>query len=759
MTDTRSDYDATRLRAVFEGSFTYAAGFARNTHRFASRPALRDPETDRSWTYAALGADVDRVAGWLVRHGAGRGSVVMVELANSPEFAIVYLACHRIGAVFSPTNYRLAPEEVAFIVDDSAPVVLVHDAARTEVLAAALRAADHHPDHVVTVGGEDDGFADLLAADPVTAEELAATEPRSTWDETTRLYTSGTTGRPKPVPLPSLVEVLSAHDVVMHFPLGPFDKTLNMSPLFHRGGLYSGGPNPVFYVGAELTTLRQFDAERVLDLVETEHLTFLIGAPTNLVQLADAQERRPRDLSSLHGIVTMGAPLDRAAALRYQELLTPRIFNGYGTTETFWNTFLRPEDLPEGAGSTGRASTDDDIAVVRVYDDRLADPTDVVAQDGTEVGEFAVRTVKSGYSYRNPGLEAEKFADGWFYPGDLATWDEHERVTIVGRKDDMIISGGENVHPVQVEAALQEHPGVADAIVVGVPDERWGQVVVAYVVRAAGRLPEDDREAVAVLEEWTGSHPGLARFKRPRRYRFVDELPYNATGKKVHYLAAQRAAEDDAAGLLIGPVGRPRRRRALRPVRLVDVARRGAPEQTGQQPADLRADAQADERGERGREGVGVERGHRDEPDRARHEQQERREERHGRGDHRHEPLEQPRRHEQQRRGHARGDDAAPQRRRPAHDRVGGDHDGDGHERQPPAGAEDEAEPHGEGDHRDPRDPVGGHGLPAAAQRAHPGDLADERRRGRIDPQPGQGAARSDAGGHEREHDEALHEP
>jgi len=557
MTETRSDYDPTRFREVFQSSYTYANGFARNVHRFADRPALRDPDTDRSWTYAELGADVDRVAGWLVRHGAGRGSVVMVELFNSPEFAILYLAAHRIGAVFSPTNFRLAPDEVAFIIEDSAPVVLVYDAARTADITAALASAPHHPDHVVVVGAGtragDVPFAEVLASDAVAADELAATEPRSTYDETTRLYTSGTTGRPKPVPLPSLVEVLSAHDVIMHFPLSPFDKTLNMSPLFHRGGLYSGGPNPVFYVGAELTTLRHFDADRVLDLVESERLTFLIGAPPNLVQLANAQEARPRDLSSLHGIVTMGAPLDRAAALRYQELLSPRIFNGYGTTETFWNTFLRPEDFPDGAGSTGRASTDDDVAVVRVHEDRLADPTDTVAKDGTEIGEFAVRTVKSGYSYRNPGLEAEKFANGWFYPGDLATWDEHERVTIVGRKDDMIISGGENVHPVQVEAALQEHPGVADSIVVGVPDERWGEVVTAYVVRAPGRLSEDDVAAAAELEEWTGSHPGLARYKRPRKYRFVTELPYNATGKKVHYVAKATAADDQAAGLLLEP--------------------------------------------------------------------------------------------------------------------------------------------------------------------------------------------------------------
>ena len=553
MTETRSDYDSTRFREVFEGSYTYANGFQRNTHRFATRPALRDPDTDRSWTYAELGDAVDRIGGWLVRHGAVRGSVVMVELFNSPEFAMLYLACHRIGAVFSPTNFRLAPDEVAFIVDDSAPVVLVHDAVRNDDLVAALESASHRPDHVVTVGGAHDGFAELLAAEPVTASELADTEPRSTYDETTRLYTSGTTGRPKPVPLPSLVEVLSAHDVIMHFPLSPFDKTLNMSPLFHRGGLYSGGPNPVFYVGAELTTLRHFDADRVLDLVESEQLTFLIGAPPNLVQLANAQERRPRDLSSLHGIVTMGAPLDRAAALRYQELLSPRIFNGYGTTETFWNTFLRPEDFPDGAGSTGRASTDDDVAVVRVYADKLAEPTDTVPQDGSEIGEFAVRTVKSGYSYRNPGLEAEKFANGWFYPGDLATWDEHERVTIVGRKDDMVISGGENVHPVQVEAVLQEHPGVADSIVVGVPDDRWGEVVVAYVVRDERGLPGDDTAAASALEDWTGSHPGLARYKRPRRYRFVTELPYNATGKKVHYLAKASALEDQVAGRFIEP--------------------------------------------------------------------------------------------------------------------------------------------------------------------------------------------------------------
>ncbi|MFF1875711.1 AMP-binding protein, partial [Kitasatospora herbaricolor] len=194
-------------------------------------------------------------------------------------------------------------------------------------------------------------FDDLLVPD---APSFRAPEGASVWDETSRLYTSGTTGMPKAVPLTSLNEVLTAHDVIMHFPLAPTDKTMNMSPWFHRGGNYCAGPNTAFYVGAEVVALPRFDAALVLDSVQEYGLTYVIGAPTNLERLADAQETEPRDLSSLHGIVTMGAPLDRAAALRYQRVLTPRIANGYGTTEAFWNTYLRPEDLPDAAGAAGR---------------------------------------------------------------------------------------------------------------------------------------------------------------------------------------------------------------------------------------------------------------------------------------------------------------------------------------------------------------------------------------------------------------------
>jgi acyl-CoA synthetase (AMP-forming)/AMP-acid ligase II len=185
---------------------------------------------------------------------------------------------------------------------------------------------------------------------------------------------------------------------------------------------------------------------------------------------------------------------------------------------------------------------------VRIYEDRLADPSDHVAKDGTEIGEVAVRSVKSGYAYVNqPEEQAARFKDGWLYIGDLATWDSDEYVTIVGRKDDMIISGGENVHPTQVEAVLTEHPGVSDAAVVGVPDERWGELVVAYVVRS------DETVDAAALEAHCHGHPMLAAYKRPRAYRFVDALPMTATGKKVHYQVRAQAAQDAAAGLLERP--------------------------------------------------------------------------------------------------------------------------------------------------------------------------------------------------------------
>ena len=537
-------YDPTAYRAVFDRHVTFLGGFWRNVHRYADRLALHDTTRAQTWTYAQLGADVDRLAAGLAARGVGPGDVVCFQLFNGAEFALLYLAAQHLGAIATPINFRFSAGETAHVLDDSEPTAYVFDASIAPMAAEALDRATHAPTVVAAAGAVEGvtGFDDLLADGPAPAR------PAGAFDETVRLYTSGTTGMPKGVSLPSVAEVLTAHDVIMHFPLEPTDKTLNMTPWFHRGGISPGGPNAIFYAGAAGVTMRRFDPDACLDMVAEHGLTYLIGAPTNLALLADAQEAKPRDLTTLRGVVTMGAPLERAACLRYQRVLTPRIFNGYGTTEAFWNTFLRPGDLPEHAGSAGRACTDDDVAVVRVYDDRLADPSDTVAKDGTETGEIIMRSAKSGYSYVNNDAEqAARFHDGWLYSGDLGTWDAQEYVTVVGRKDDMIISGGENVHPVQVEEVLNEHPLVADSIVVGMPDERWGQLVVAYV------QPAGDGLTAAECDRHCREHPMLADFKRPRAYRFVDDLPRTATGKKMHYLIRDELADPAAAGALDRP--------------------------------------------------------------------------------------------------------------------------------------------------------------------------------------------------------------
>lgn len=553
-------YDASRFKDYFEHDFTYDAGFRRNVGRFGRHVAMVDPAAGREWTYAELDADVDRLAAALASLGVGEGGHVAYQLFNCVEFARLYLATQRLGAVGIPLNYRLSSGETALILRDSEPSVFIFDAAVADAALAAVEAAGSSA-VVLSVGEAGDAalpetvrsLADVVAAAPDAPPRRAGRA--STYAETTRLYTSGTTGRPKGVSLPSIVEVMSAHDVIMHFPLTPQDRTLNMTPWFHRGGLYSGGPNPLFYVGGSVVPLRAFDPATVLDWVGRYGLTFLIGAPVSLAMLADEQERSPRDLSGLRGIVTMGAPLTKAAALRYQGLLTPRIFNGYGTTEAFWNTFLRPEDLPEHAGTAGRACTDDDVALVKVFPDRRAEPHELAARDNAEQGEIIMRTPKSGFSYANlPEANEERFVDNWLYSGDLGTWDGDGYVTIVGRKDDMIISGGENIHPVQVEEVLGSHPGVGDSVVVGLPDDHWGSKVVAYVVRRDGAV---GAQATADgLDRHCLASPELSDFKRPRAYAFVDSVPLTATGKKIHYQLAERAVGDAAAGLFEEPAAR-----------------------------------------------------------------------------------------------------------------------------------------------------------------------------------------------------------
>ncbi|MCB6365399.1 AMP-binding protein [Intestinibacillus massiliensis] len=530
-------YDVTMFKETFEHEFTYLNGFMRNVARFAEHPAMLCPLTGRRWTYRSLNADVNRLAHALQGDGVKKNDVIMYMLLNSAEFVFSYLAAQKVGAVNCPVNYRQAPGELALIIDDSHPKVFVYDAEFGEMARQALDLATYKPERIIVVdlnneavaGEGETTYRDYIAGMPDT-DPVRADKPHI-YDEVTRLYTSGTTNRPKGVPMNNVNEVLSAHDVMMHFPLNSTDRTMNMTPWFHRGGLHSGGPNPTLYAGGELIILRDFSPRRALQYAEEYKVTFLIGVPTIIAMLARAQEGSPADLSALRGIVTMGAPFEKAACEKYLKLLTPNIFNGYGTTESFWNTFLRPYNLPEMAGSAGQSCTDDEVRVVRACEDGHAEPDELVAKDNEAVGEIIIKSpAKSAYCYfNNPEMTAQKFYKGYLYTGDLGTWDENEFITVAGRKDDMIVSAGENIYPTQIEAILNEHPKVTESGVIGIPDRLRGESVAAYIVAS------DDSLTAEELKEYCAHHPMLSSYKRPRSYQFVKELPHTATGKLMHY--------------------------------------------------------------------------------------------------------------------------------------------------------------------------------------------------------------------------------
>ncbi len=545
-------YDDRMFIETFEHEYTWLNGFMRNVRRYPNKTALIDPHFEIEWTYFQLDEEVNRLANALKEDGAGKNDVVMSILTNCPEYCFTYIAPRKLGSIVSLANYKLAPGEMAKLMEHNKPVVVLYSAEVAEKVEAAVKISSHKPVSVV--------MADNLEGKPlpenhVTYEDYVEGKSRIApekdfqshiYDEVVRMCTSGTSALPKNVPLNDINEVLSAHDAIMHYPLNKNDVCMNMTPLFHRGGSHSGGCCPTFYIGATLLLMRNFAPRVALQYVEKYGITYLTGSPASLEMLARIQEATPYDLSKLKGIVTMGAPLEKAACIKYQSILTPYILNGYGTTETFWNSFLRPEDLPEYAGSVGGSCIDDEVRVVKLYEDRKAEPDEVVPQDGVTEGEVILFCPgKTTYSYYNNSEEQEnKFYKGWMYTKDMGTWDDRSYVTICGRKDDMIVSAAENIFPAQIEEALKEFDKVYDCMVTSVPDKARGEAVTAYVVPACDDL------TVRELFDFSLKSPVLSAYKRPRWYRIVKKLPMTATGKKKHAELKKIAALDLEKGLL-----------------------------------------------------------------------------------------------------------------------------------------------------------------------------------------------------------------
>jgi fatty-acyl-CoA synthase len=437
---------------------------------------------DRELTYAELDDASDRVAASFVARGLERGDRVATLTGNSPEHVAVFFACAKAGLILAPLSWRLAPAELAYQLEDSEPALFLVE----EEHAGLAEAVGHafEPLAVAVKPGRVD--AEVGDDDPLLL-----------------VYTSGTTGRPKG----ALLTHANCFWTNLSFDLATGvsgdDVVLQVLPQFHCGG-WNVQALLGWWKGSRIVLERSFDPARCLALIEQKRVTTMMGVPANYLFLSQEPAFATADLSSLRCAVVGGAPMPEALLEVWHERGVD-VVQGYGLTEAAPNVLcLPPEDAVRKIGWAGKPYPHVDVRLSAEEELQVRGPN-----------------VFAGY-WRNPEASAESLVDGWLRTGDIAERDDEGFYRIKGRLKDMYISGGENVYPAEVESVLHEHAAVADAAVVAVPDERWGEVGVAFVV------PSGDVSEEELIEFVRGR---LARFKAPKTVRFVDVLPRSGMGK------------------------------------------------------------------------------------------------------------------------------------------------------------------------------------------------------------------------------------
>jgi fatty-acyl-CoA synthase len=447
-------------------------------------------------TYADLDERSERLAAGLLEAGLAPGDRVATLTATSPEHVVVFFACAKAGLILMPLNTRLAAPELAYQLADAEPAVLLCSEEYAET-AAAL--------HKRTAGLEEIvAQSNYLHSRPADDDGLLL------------VYTSGTTGRPKGALLTHancFWTNLSFDRVVG---VSGEDTVLQVLPQFHVGG-WNVQALLAWWKGARVVLEPAFDPVRALALIAEKHVTTMMGVPATYLFMSQDPGFASADLWTLRRAVVGGAPMPEALLETWRERGV-EIVQGYGLTEAAPNVLcLPPEDAARKRGYAGKPYPHVDVA--------LRDPESGEVLEGVGEGELVVKgpNVFAGY-WRNPEATAAAFADGWLLTGDVAARDGEGYYRIVGRTKDMVISGGENVYPAEIENVLHEHDAVAEAAVVGVPDERWGEACLAFVVLRAEVTEEE------LLDFCRGR---LARYKVPRGVRFVGSLPRNALDKVV----------------------------------------------------------------------------------------------------------------------------------------------------------------------------------------------------------------------------------
>jgi 2-furoate---CoA ligase len=501
--------------------------------RFA---AQRVPDTealvdgDLRLTYAAWDARVNAVAHALRARGLAPRERFVLCLKNSEGWLTTYFALQRLGAIAVPINFRFASNEVRYCLEDAgAAGVLFEPATRGAVLEAL---ADLPSCRLRVFAGADappgalplEALAEEPCPEPRPEPRPEPVEGRVDDGELSLiLYTSGTTGRPKGVPRShrNAHAGALAHIVQCGYAWG--ERTLGIMPLYHTMGIHS--LHSMVMLGGTLVVMRDWDAAAAVDLIARERISALYLIPTLYYDLLRAPNCAGADLSCVRKLAYAGAPMLSSLTQSCVQRFRPQVFvNHYGSTEVY--TFSVCDRVAAKPGCAGRPGLHAALRIVTADPERRVLPHEVVkpGELGEVIASLASAEAFRGY-WNRPEATAKALRDGWYFTGDLGALDAEGDLTVSGRVDDMIISGGENIHPIEVEEVLARHPHVADAAVVGTPDERWGQKVTAFVV------PGDPALTAGAIEAFCKSSRDLALFKRPREVIFVKAIPKTASGK------------------------------------------------------------------------------------------------------------------------------------------------------------------------------------------------------------------------------------
>ncbi|MEA2983476.1 MAG: 2-furoate---CoA ligase [Alphaproteobacteria bacterium] len=489
--------------------------------------ALAIVDGDVRFIYAEWYRRISAVVAGFDRLGLKAGDHLVTVLPNTWQAATIHWACQFAGIIITPLNWRSTADELDYCLANAEAKALVYEGVSAAAVRASAEAAKRHRIGVGVPG--EVAFETLVAAVAPDAQPRADAEAWSVM-----LYTSGTTAKPKGVPRRQRAERAAALAHVAQNLYRSGERTLGVMPLYHTMGVRS--LIAMSLVGGAFVCLPRFEVARALELIEAEKITNLYLVPTLYHDLVHHERFERTDVSTVRKIGFAGASMTDGLLKELQAAFKPELFlNHYGSSEIY--TFTIDQNAPDKPGSAGRAGINQMIRVVRLG----ASSPDEIAKLGEEGEIIALLQGDESFEgyWRRSEADAKALRQGWYFTGDTGVFDADGDLFVTGRVDDMIITGGENVSPVEIESCLSLHEAVSEVAVVGLPDERWGKIVTAFIKRS--RLVEHEH-----LDRHCRDS-GLANFKRPRRYVFVETIPKSPVGKLLRRLLVAGEYEAEKA--------------------------------------------------------------------------------------------------------------------------------------------------------------------------------------------------------------------